>query len=187
MRTKWYRDRAPRHGPWFRRYFRLRQAGRFYAVFGGAVAIGLLLDLLGTNSIKMLFLSVLINGVVAPRILGLVMLAANNQRIMGEQNERSLAQRVGVGDSRPHGSCCRGIPGGHATGSTRRHERKPALEPARLPQGFSTTLVTAIVKPGLVFDCTAGPPVLTSTSPTASTSGSILKIVTTTRVHGLLS
>ena len=61
---------------------RVRQARRFYAVFGVAIAIGLILDLLRVNPIRMLFLSALVNGLVAPPLLVLVMLAANNRNII---------------------------------------------------------------------------------------------------------
>jgi NRAMP (natural resistance-associated macrophage protein)-like metal ion transporter len=64
---------------------RFRQAGRFYTVFGVAISVGLILDLLGVNPIRMLFLSALVNGLVAAPLLVLVMLAANNKKIMGNQ------------------------------------------------------------------------------------------------------
>jgi Mn2+/Fe2+ NRAMP family transporter len=64
---------------------RFRQGARFYVVFGSAIATGLLLDLFGVNPIRMLFLSALVNGLVAPPLLVLVMLAANNKTIMGDQ------------------------------------------------------------------------------------------------------
>jgi Mn2+/Fe2+ NRAMP family transporter len=64
---------------------RFRQAGRFYTVFAMAITVGLILDLVGVNPIRMLFLSALVNGLVAPPLLVLVMLAANNRRIMGNQ------------------------------------------------------------------------------------------------------
>jgi NRAMP (natural resistance-associated macrophage protein)-like metal ion transporter len=61
---------------------RVRQARRFYAAFSVAITVGLILDLLGVNPIRMLFLSALVNGLVAPPLLVLVMLAANNRTIM---------------------------------------------------------------------------------------------------------
>ena len=57
---------------------------RFYLVFAGAVAAGMLLDLAGTNPIRMLFLSAVLNGLLAPPLLLLVMLVSNNRAIMGE-------------------------------------------------------------------------------------------------------
>jgi Mn2+/Fe2+ NRAMP family transporter len=74
---------------------RFRQAGRFYTVFGVAIAVGLILDLLGVHPIRMLFLSALVNGLVAPPLLVLVMLAANNRNIMGNQTNGLLLNLLG--------------------------------------------------------------------------------------------
>jgi len=64
--------------------FKPHQARRFYLVLAAAVAAGMLLDLLRINAIRMLFLSAVVNGVLAPPILVLVMLVGNNRAIMGE-------------------------------------------------------------------------------------------------------
>jgi Mn2+/Fe2+ NRAMP family transporter len=64
-------DLAPRRG----RYF--------YIVFGGAVIAGMALNLAGTSPIRMLFLSALINGLLAPPLLLLVMLVGSNSAVMG--------------------------------------------------------------------------------------------------------
>jgi NRAMP (natural resistance-associated macrophage protein)-like metal ion transporter len=61
-----------------------RRGRRFYLVFAGAVAAGMLLDLAGTNPIRMLFLSAVLNGLLAPPLLLLVMLVSNNRELMGE-------------------------------------------------------------------------------------------------------
>ena len=60
-----------------------RRARRFYLVLAGAIAGGILLDLRGPNAIHLLFLSAVVNGVLAPPLLVLVMLVGNNPRIMG--------------------------------------------------------------------------------------------------------
>src|SRR5881296_3847379 len=60
-----------------------RRGRRFYLVFAGAVAAGMVLDLAGTNPIRMLFLSAVLNGLLAPPLLLLVMLVSNNRKIMG--------------------------------------------------------------------------------------------------------
>ena len=60
-----------------------RRGRRFYLVFAGAVATGVVLRLAGTNPIRMLFLSALLNGLLAPPLLLLVMLVSNNRKIMG--------------------------------------------------------------------------------------------------------
>src|SRR6059036_3841861 len=61
-----------------------RRGRRFYLVFAGAVAAGILLDLAGTNPIRMLFFCAVLNGLLAPPLLLLVMLVSNNRAIMGE-------------------------------------------------------------------------------------------------------
>ena len=60
-----------------------RRGRRFYLVFGGAVAAGMALNLAGTNPIRMLFLSAVLNGLLAPPLLLLVMLVGSNRSIMG--------------------------------------------------------------------------------------------------------
>ena len=61
-----------------------RRGRRFYLVFAGAVVAGMALNLAGTNPIRMLFLSAVVNGLLAPPLLLLVMLVGNNRAIMGE-------------------------------------------------------------------------------------------------------
>ncbi|OLC12088.1 MAG: iron transporter [Candidatus Rokubacteria bacterium 13_1_40CM_69_27] len=61
-----------------------RRARRFYLVLAGAIVAGMLLDVFQTNPIRVLFLSAVLNGVLAPPLLVLVMLVGNNRHIMGE-------------------------------------------------------------------------------------------------------
>ena len=60
-----------------------RRGRLFYLVFAGAVAAGVALNLGGTNPIRMLFLSAVLNGLLAPPLLVLVMLVGSNRAIMG--------------------------------------------------------------------------------------------------------
>lgn len=60
-----------------------RRGRRFYLVLAGAIAGGMLLDLSGTNPMRMLFLSAVVNGVLAPPLMALVMLVGNDRRVMG--------------------------------------------------------------------------------------------------------
>ena len=64
--------------------FTPHRARKFYTVVAAAVVAGMLLDLLRINAIRMLFLSAVVNGLLAPPILVLVMLVGNNRAIMGE-------------------------------------------------------------------------------------------------------
>ena len=63
---------------------RPRQGRRFYLVLAGAVAAGMVLDVFKMNAVRMLFLSAVLNGLLAPPLLVLVMLVGSNPRIMGE-------------------------------------------------------------------------------------------------------
>jgi NRAMP (natural resistance-associated macrophage protein)-like metal ion transporter len=60
-----------------------RRARRFYVVLGGAIVAGVLIDTLRMSAVRMLFLSAVVNGLLAPPLLLLVMLVGNNRKIMG--------------------------------------------------------------------------------------------------------
>ena len=62
-----------------------RRGRYFYIVFGGAVVAGMALNFAGTSPIRMLFLSALLNGLLAPPLLLLVMLVGSNPAIMGKR------------------------------------------------------------------------------------------------------
>jgi len=61
------------------------RARRFYLVLAGAIACGMVLDVFNTNPIRILFLSAVLNGLLAPPLMLLVMLVGNNRKIMGEE------------------------------------------------------------------------------------------------------
>jgi NRAMP (natural resistance-associated macrophage protein)-like metal ion transporter len=63
---------------------RPRQARPFYAILAGAIVGGVLIDVFTDDAIRMLFVSAVVNGVLAPPLLVMVMLVGNNRRIMGE-------------------------------------------------------------------------------------------------------
>jgi len=63
---------------------RPREGRRFYLVLAGAVVAGMALDLFQMNAVRMLFLSAVLNGLLAPPLLLLVMLVGGNRHIMGE-------------------------------------------------------------------------------------------------------
>jgi NRAMP (natural resistance-associated macrophage protein)-like metal ion transporter len=62
-----------------------RRARRFYLVLAGAILCGMVLDVFNTNPIRILFLSAVLNGLLAPPLMLLVMLVGNNRKIMGEE------------------------------------------------------------------------------------------------------
>src|SRR2546427_11026215 len=56
---------------------------------------GMLLNLAGTSSIRMLFLSAVLNGLLAPPLLLLVMLVSNNRAIMREHSNGTWLNVLG--------------------------------------------------------------------------------------------
>jgi NRAMP (natural resistance-associated macrophage protein)-like metal ion transporter len=62
-----------------------RRAKEFYAVIAAATALGVAMNFIGINPIDALFWAAVINGSVAPPLLVLLMLAARDRRVMGDQ------------------------------------------------------------------------------------------------------
>ena len=71
------------------------RARHFYVVFGASVGIGIALDLGRASPMKMLFYSALVNGLAAPPLLVIIMLLANNDRVMGEHTNTRLLNGLG--------------------------------------------------------------------------------------------
>jgi Mn2+/Fe2+ NRAMP family transporter len=61
------------------------RAKQFYAVIAASTLIGIAIDFLGLNPIDALFWTAVINGCLAPPLLALIMLIANNRAVMGER------------------------------------------------------------------------------------------------------
>lgn len=60
-----------------------RRAPYFYAVIVAAAAAGLVLNFSGMSAVRMMFLSAVINGVLAPPLILLVILLTSSRRVMG--------------------------------------------------------------------------------------------------------
>ncbi|MDQ2935071.1 MAG: divalent metal cation transporter [Chloroflexota bacterium] len=73
------------------------RAKQFYAVIVAATLVGVAIDYLGINPIDALFFTAVINGFVAPPLLVLIMLVANNGKIMGKRTNSSLTNVLGWG------------------------------------------------------------------------------------------
>jgi len=71
------------------------RAKGFYAVIVTATAVGMLINFTGINPIDALFATAVINGFITPPILVLLMLAANNRAIMGENVNGPLLNTIG--------------------------------------------------------------------------------------------
>lgn len=72
-----------------------RHAKKFYVVIAASTLIGVLIDFAGINPISALFWTAVINGVVAPPLLVVVMLVANNKRVMGKRTNGVFTNIVG--------------------------------------------------------------------------------------------
>ncbi len=62
---------------------RPRLAPRFYAVIATAMLLGLALDFVGLDAVRMLFYSAVLNGVLAPPLIVLVVLLTSDRKVMG--------------------------------------------------------------------------------------------------------
>ena len=56
---------------------------KFYAVVAVSMVLGLALDFVGFNAVKMLFYSAVLNGVLAPPLIVLVILLTSKPEVMG--------------------------------------------------------------------------------------------------------
>jgi NRAMP (natural resistance-associated macrophage protein)-like metal ion transporter len=74
---------------------RPRVAGKFYGVLAASVALGLALNLLKVNAVKMLFYSAVINGVLAPPLIVLVTMLTSDKKIMGDRINSPLLKWLG--------------------------------------------------------------------------------------------
>jgi Mn2+/Fe2+ NRAMP family transporter len=76
-------DEKPRHAP------------KFYAVIALSTIVGVGIDFVGINPISALFWTAVINGVVAPPLLVLVMLIANNPKAVGVRTNGVFTNVIG--------------------------------------------------------------------------------------------
>lgn len=74
---------------------RPRIAPGFYAVVAVAMLLGLALDFVGFNAVKMLFYSAVLNGVLAPPLVVLVVLLTGKPEVMGKRVSSRLLRYLG--------------------------------------------------------------------------------------------
>jgi NRAMP (natural resistance-associated macrophage protein)-like metal ion transporter len=74
---------------------RPRRARAFYGVMAVAMALGLALNFIGLNAVKMLFWSAVINGLLAPPLILLVILLSSSRKVMGEHVNSPVLQYLG--------------------------------------------------------------------------------------------
>jgi NRAMP (natural resistance-associated macrophage protein)-like metal ion transporter len=71
------------------------RAPLFYAVMAVAMALGLALNYVGFNAVKMLFWSAVINGLLAPPLILMVILLTSSRKIMGQRVNPPLLKYLG--------------------------------------------------------------------------------------------
>lgn len=76
-------------------YRRLKEANAFYGVIIISTIIGLLINLLGFDSIKVLIYSAVFNGLIAPVVLLLIVLISSNRKIMDKWVNNWLTASIG--------------------------------------------------------------------------------------------
>ena len=72
-----------------------KHARKFYGIIAVSTLIGVLITFAGINPITALFWTAVINGVVAPPLLVLVMLVANNKKVMGKRTNGPFTNIIG--------------------------------------------------------------------------------------------
>jgi Mn2+/Fe2+ NRAMP family transporter len=72
-----------------------RQAKEFYLVMAGSTLGALLINYLGVNPMKALFITAVINGFLAPPLLVGLMIVSNNPKIMGKHVNGVLLNLLG--------------------------------------------------------------------------------------------
>ncbi len=70
-----------------------RGARKFYAVLGLAMMLGVALNYMGLDAVKMLFWSAVTNGVLAPPLILLILLITSDRKVMGNRVS-SMAERT---------------------------------------------------------------------------------------------
>ncbi len=76
-------------------YLKLRQAPGFYGIIIFSTSIGFTINLGGINPIKALYYTAVLNGIVAPPLLLMIMLIANNRSIMKDKVNRRPSNILG--------------------------------------------------------------------------------------------
>jgi NRAMP (natural resistance-associated macrophage protein)-like metal ion transporter len=74
---------------------RPRGAKKFYSVLGVAMLLGLAINYVGLNAVKMLFWSAVTNGILAPPLILLILLLTSDRKVMGDQVSPILERTFG--------------------------------------------------------------------------------------------
>jgi NRAMP (natural resistance-associated macrophage protein)-like metal ion transporter len=71
------------------------RAKKFYAVIGVAMALGITLNYAGFNAIELLFITAVINGLLAPPLILIVLLLTRDRIVMGDAINSPLMEALG--------------------------------------------------------------------------------------------
>jgi len=77
-------------------HLKLRKAHGFYGVIVIATLVGLLVNFIGIDPIQALYYTAVINGCVAPVLLIMILLIANNKKILGNRTNGSVLNALGI-------------------------------------------------------------------------------------------
>ncbi len=72
-----------------------RLAHKFYAVIAVSMLVGLALDFIGLNAVKMLFWSAILNGLLAPPLVVMVVLLTSDRKVMGNRVNSRVMRILG--------------------------------------------------------------------------------------------
>lgn len=77
-------------------YRKFNQAHGFYAIIAVAMLVGLLINLSPIPPFKMLYYAAVLNGLCAPVLMIVILLIANNKKIMGKFKNKALSNTLGI-------------------------------------------------------------------------------------------
>lgn len=76
-------------------YLKFTQARRFYAIIALSTLVGALINVTGIDPIQALYYTAVLNGIVAPPLLLMIMVIANDHKIMGTRTNGRLSNALG--------------------------------------------------------------------------------------------
>src|ERR1044072_3315445 len=74
---------------------RPKRAPKFYAVLAAALLLGLTLNYLNFSAVRMLFWAAVLNGILAPPLVGLVTILSSDKKVMGDRSNTALLSGLG--------------------------------------------------------------------------------------------
>ncbi len=77
-------------------YMKLRKAHGFYGVITLATLAGILINFIGISPLTALYYTAVINGIIAPPLMVMILLIANNRKVMGERVNGRLTNMLGI-------------------------------------------------------------------------------------------